>query len=456
VFASIGRRLALLNAAVVVAVIAVAGFATFILLRQNLDREADQALKERAEVARETWADLFVAGPAAPVRSPVAARESGDDDRDMSEARDHDDGDDEDEDHEARELLESGDILLFAVDADGRLLVNARGTVVPELPDAAAVAVALAGAVDTRSIAIAGEPLRVYSAPVRHDDRVVGAVQAARSEREHQAELRLVGLISLIGIGLGSIIAVPAGLFLARRAMQPIDLAFARQRAFVADASHELRTPLTLIRATTELVQRLPDASPAVREELGAVLGEVDMTGRLVDDLLLLARLDSDAPPLRREVLDLGTTIRAATAPFAPLATNADLSLNVDAPPGIMAAADADRIRQIMRVLLDNAIAHTPTGGAVAVTVERQSAQARVAVRDNGAGIAPADQSRVFDRFYRVDRARSRTAGGTGLGLAIARALVLAHGGAIGLESTQGKGTTVWFTLPVLPDASSP
>jgi signal transduction histidine kinase len=446
VFTSVGRRLALLNALVVVAVIAVVGGATFLLLQQSLNREADHVLMERAEVAREAWADLFVTGPAPPDPSQVGESDRGDT---GDEDRDDDDEDEEREDHEARELLESGDVLLFAVDRDGRLLANARGLAVPGLPTAVGIDAALSGEEDARSIQIGEETVRVYTAPVRDDNRVVGAVQAARSEREHQAELRLVGVMSLLGIALGAIVAIPAGLFLARRAMRPIDRAFARQRAFVADASHELRTPLTLIRATTELAQRLPDASPAVREELGVVLDEVDTTGRLIDDLLLLANLDSDQPSLRRALIDLGAVVRTATARFEPLVENAGLSLTVEAPSGILVEVDEDRIRQIVRILLDNAIAHTLAGGSIAVTVERQNARARVVVRDTGVGIAPVDQPHVFDRFYRVDRARSRATGGTGLGLAIARAIVLAHRGAIGLESDPGQGATFWFTLPL-------
>ena len=301
-FASIGRRLALLNAAVVVAVIALVGISTFSLLRQSLDREADQALADRAAVARASWSDLFASGR--PLPTPVQPEAA--DDQETNELAPDGQGDDDGEDDEAHELLESGDILLFAVDANGSLLANARGLPVPGLPDTAGVAAALAGGVDARGIEIGGETIRVYTTPIRSDDGIVGAIQAARSDREHQAELRLVGVMSLAGVGLGAIVAVPVGLFLARRAMRPIDAAFARQRAFVADASHELRTPLTLIRATTELVQRLPDASPAVREELGSVLDEVDATDRLVGDLLLLARLDSDELPLRRHTTGSG------------------------------------------------------------------------------------------------------------------------------------------------------
>jgi signal transduction histidine kinase len=240
---------------------------------------------------------------------------------------------------------------------------------------------------------------------------------------------------------------MPTGLFLAGRALRPIGLAFARQRGFVADASHELRTPLTLIRATTEYVQRLPDASPIVREELDGVLHEIDATSRMVDDLLVLARIDSDELPLRRQVVDLGEVVREATAAVVPLAEAAGHSLTVSAPPGTLVDVDPDRIRQVVRILLDNALAYTPPNGTITVSVDSQGSHARITVADTGIGIAPAEQARVFDRFYRADRARSRATGGTGLGLAIARALVQAHRGEIGLESQPGRGTTVWFTV---------
>jgi signal transduction histidine kinase len=429
VFASIGRRLAILNAVVVVAIIAVVGVATFLLLRQTLEREADSVLAERAHAAEQAWADLFEAPASAEVASPRDEAEK------ESRESEHEDEEREDDD-EGRELLESGDTLLFAVDTQARVLANSRGVSIPGFPHAAGISAALAGAVDTRGIWSGEEPIRVYTAPVREDGRVVGAIQAARSDREHQEELRLVGVMTLLGLAVGAIVAVPAGLFLAGRAMRPIDLAFARQRAFVADASHELRTPLTLIRATTEYVQRLQDASSAVREELGGVLHEIDATSRMVDDLLVLARIDSDELPLRRQVVDLGEIVRESTA-----------SLAASAPPGTFADVDPDRIRQVIRILLDNALAYTPPNGTITVSVDSQGSHARITVADTGFGIAPAEQARVFDRFYRADRARTRATGGTGLGLAIARALIQAHGGEIGLESQPGRGTTVWFTV---------
>ena len=445
-FAPIGRRLALLNAFVVVVVIALVGIATFSLLRQSLDREADQVLAERVVAARADWSELFAYGqPVTTTPQPVV-----DDDAWEDEGREGDkESERESEEDEAHELVESGDVLLFAVDVNGHLLANARGLTIPQLPDPASVAVALAGDIDTRDIEIAHEPIRVFTAPVRDDDRIIGAIQAARSDREHRAELWLVGMMSLVGVGLGAIVAVPAGLFLARRAMRPIDAAFARQRAFVADASHELRTPLTLMRATTEMVQRLPDASPMVRAELNGVLDEIDATNRMVGDLLMLASLDSAERPLQKDLGDLGSLVAATAESIRPLVTAAGLTLSIEAEPGMMVHVDGDRIKQVLRILLDNAIVYTPAPGEIRVSVTRQGAQVAVRVSDTGIGIPAAEQEQVFDRFYRADRARSRATGGTGLGLAIARALVLAHHGEIGLDPAVREGTTVWFTLPL-------
>src|SRR5262249_33597375 len=184
--------------------------------------------------------------------------------------------------------------LLYAFGTDGHLLAASRGVAIPGLPVQEAVDAALKGTKQQRTLHIDEENVRVYTAPVVIDGRIVGAIQAARGQGEHEAELRLV----LIGI------------FLAGRAMRPIDAAFARQRTFVADASHELRTPLTVIRANAELVQRLPSATPEVQQEVGNIVDEVDEMAGLADDLLLLARLDDAALQLDAKSHDLGETVR--------------------------------------------------------------------------------------------------------------------------------------------------
>ena len=436
-FTPIGRRLALLNAAVVVAVIAVVGAATFFVLRHSLNAEADRALAERAETASETWAARFARLSSAAPGTAALATPPPETTRGRDEAQ----------------LLESGDVFVFAVDAEGRLLARAPEQAIPGLPEPTAIAMALTGRTDTRTVSLLAEQVRIYTEPVAGDGPVVGVVQAAQSDRAHAAELGIVARASLAGIGLGVLAAVPLGLFLARRAMQPINDTFARQRAFVADASHELRTPLALIRATAQLTQRLPEAAPTVRSELGTLLQEVDATDRLVDDLLLLAQLDRDELPLERAVVDLGALVQSAAEPFGSHAAAAGLTLRIDARPGLLVDADAGRLRQVVRILLDNALAYTPPPGEVSVTVDRRHNQAFVTVRDTGVGIASTDQPRIFDRLYRAERSRARTRGGSGLGLAIARTLVQAHGGEIGVQSEPGRGSAFWFALPLLKDS---
>lgn len=427
-FASVGRRLALLNVAVVVLVIAVTGAGTWLLLRQSLIREADTALEDRIKTAEAIW-EPRLAGEAA-----------------MPAGGDDDEHEDNDEDHH---IVESGDILVFVFDQDGKLVENERDVQLEGVPLASPVNRALDDHVDTRTVEIDGERVRVRTEPVETHGEVVGAIQAIRSERQHDAELRLVGLASLIGVTAGMLIALPSGLFLSRRAMRPIDAAFHRQRSFIADASHELRTPLTVLRANAEMVRRLPDPEPTeVRAEMDEMLREIDMMSHLVDDLLALARVDDAAGDVETEAVDLREASEAAARALRPKAEAAGVKIAIEAPRHLTATASRVMVEQTLRILLDNAVTYTHRGDIVAVVAAREGDRARICVRDHGPGIAPTDQPHVFDRFYRADPARARHTGGSGLGLAIARSLVRAQGGEITLGSEPGAGTTVCFTLP--------
>jgi two-component system, OmpR family, sensor histidine kinase CiaH len=266
--------------------------------------------------------------------------------------------------------------------------------------------------------------------------------------RAHGSELATVRWVTLLGVALGTAIAVPAGLLLARRAMRPIDAAFTRQRDFVADASHELRTPLTLIRVNAELAREEQSSLVSqVDPELASILEEVDRTDRLIDDLLTLARADGNRLDLRREPLDMSELVEQGYRDFQPMARRLGVHFHLEAAPPCVALVDPDRMRQVLRILIDNALKFTPAGGDVTLSVAVDG-EAQIIVRDTGSGIPAEHLPRLFDRFYRVDKARSRAAGGTGLGLAIARALIEAHGGSISLASTVGQGTTVTITLP--------
>ncbi len=222
---------------------------------------------------------------------------------------------------------------------------------------------------------------------------------------------------------------------------------------FVADVSHELRTPLTAVKGTVETLRDGAVDDLYVRDRfLETIESETDRLIGLVNNLLLLSRVDSEALNLRREAVDLEHLTEAATDLMASRAEKRDLVLQVGASPGVPQAwADVDRIQQVLVNLLDNAIKYSRSGGSVTVSLnstEDGSQWALVQVRDEGIGIPAEDLPRIGQRFFRADRARSRADGGSGLGLAIARALVQAHGGQLWVESQEGVGTTVSFTLP--------
>lgn len=442
-FRGIGRRLAVLNALTVISVIVLTGGITWLALRSSLDDEVDSALRNRIA--------SYTANPALYEKVQALPTQS------TSSDEDHDDGDDDEEDEHDQddehdlEIVGSGDTLLFVVDRSGQLSLNARGIDLKDLPVMGGIDRALAGERDIRSVTLdESGKVRVLTEPRVEDGQVTGAVQAVRSLDEHDRELALVGWMTLLGVALGALVAVPAGLYLARRAMVPIDATFKRQRAFVADASHELRTPLTLIRANAELA--MLDPEHLANTSLTNILTEVDRTDRLIDDLLLLARVEAGQLELLRDRHRLGELVADAAESMRPLFDGHGTRLTVTAASSAEVVVDGDRIRQVVRSLLDNALKHT-RGGQIDVTVGLDDRWTTVTVRDTGSGIPPDALPHIFDRFYRVDSARSRSAGGTGLGLPIAKAIIEAHGGTISIASESGHGTLVTFRLPIVPSA---
>ncbi|MEW1641063.1 HAMP domain-containing sensor histidine kinase [Streptomyces sp. NPDC091219] len=227
-----------------------------------------------------------------------------------------------------------------------------------------------------------------------------------------------------------------------------------RLRRFVADASHELRTPLMSVRGYADLFQYAAANVPEERERhLARLRAEAARMGVLLDDLLLLARLDAAdvETPLRPEDADLAELVEQAADAFRAGHPDHPLTVAVGERP-VRLRVDPVRIRQVLDNLLTNAAVHTPAGTAVSVTLSAAAGTASVRVADTGPGIPEDDRARVFDRFYRVDKARSRDRGGSGLGLAVARSLAKAHGGSVELAS--GPGATV-FTVTIPLGAAS-
>jgi heavy metal sensor kinase len=227
-----------------------------------------------------------------------------------------------------------------------------------------------------------------------------------------------------------------------------LDDAFRRQRQFTADASHELRTPLTAIKGQVEVALRRRRDAAAYREVLQAVNEEVDRLIRLVGSLLTLARADAGQIPIALETVSLPELVAGAVEQVDPVAKQRDIELSASAGPAVTLQADEDLLLQLLLNLLDNAIKHTPAGGRVTVGWRVNGRQVELWVRDTGVGIAGEHLAHIFDRFYRVDKARSRAEGGVGLGLSICRWIAEAHGGHISVRSAPGQGSTFTAGLP--------
>ena len=221
------------------------------------------------------------------------------------------------------------------------------------------------------------------------------------------------------------------------------------RRSMLNDIAHELRTPLTILEGNLQAI--LDDVYPLEKAEIARLYDQTRHLNRLVDDLRLLAQAEARQLPLQRSPSDLVVLLEEVAELFSPLAGEENISLDTSLPtPTVLAAVDRMRFDQTLQNLLTNALQHTPAGGVITLSLRAEEETATITVADNGDGIASADISHVFDRFYRVDKNRTRDTGGVGLGLAIAQALVEAHDGKIDVSSAGvGQGSTFTIRLPL-------
>jgi signal transduction histidine kinase len=253
-----------------------------------------------------------------------------------------------------------------------------------------------------------------------------------------------VGGVALIGAGAG-------GLFLSRRALAPARLSWANQQRFIADAAHELRTPLTLLRADAEVLlrgrKRLDEEDAELLED---IVAEANHMSKLANNLLTLARLDSGTIHREHEVVNLSALAREGERRVQAFAEQRGVSVQVESSGETYVIGDPVLLEQAMLALLDNAIKYNRQGGRVIARTGEQDGKAFLEVRDTGLGIPPEHLPHLGERFYRVDKARSREAGGTGLGLSIAQRIARVHEGQLTLSSVPEQGTTVTITLPAV------
>ena len=254
--------------------------------------------------------------------------------------------------------------------------------------------------------------------------------------------LVILGVIALI-------IATVFGHILAGRAIGPLKEAYDKQRQFAADASHELRTPLAVVMASADLLLADPSIQePFLKEVIGDVKSEVKKMTKLVSDLLLVARSDNNALKVKIQKVDLGNLLTQNIRMMTPLAEKKNISLVGEGFRKVIITCDEQKIKQLVLILVDNAIKYTPPGGNVTVQLyDDDSQKVSFSVQDSGIGIAPEDQDKIFERFYRVDKARSREMGGNGLGLSIATEILRIHEGNISVESEPNQGTKFTVTL---------
>lgn len=348
-----------------------------------------------------------------------------------------------------------------------------------------------AGAFATVTGSSSSSRIRLYAAPVRRDGQVIGFVEAGASlEQIDRSMLRLkllLGGLSLAGLAA----AITGGWAIAATVLSPIaimtrtaraialsrgfsrrlpetgrrdelgqlavtfnemltslDAAYAAQQRFVADASHELRAPLTAILGNANLIERQPNMSPEERTEALAQIGrEARRMSRLASDLLALARADA-GQTLEFRPVELDRLLLEVFHEAKVLAEGVKLTIRDIDQAAVQ--GDADRLNQLLLILVDNALKYTPPGGEVALSLTRGGGLAVLKVADTGIGIAPEDLPHIFERFYRADKARARDQAGTGLGLSIARWIIERHGGQIEVDSAPGRGTIFTVKLPLV------
>ncbi|OAA85241.1 sensor histidine kinase [Clostridium coskatii] len=284
-----------------------------------------------------------------------------------------------------------------------------------------------------------------FSAQLKSETVMVQLLRNTNSEIEF-----LNNLLKIIiwGSIIVLLVCTLAGNLLAQRSMVPIVKAWEKQKRFVGDASHELRTPITVIQAQLELVIRNSEDKIITKSEnLGIALSETRRLSKLVADLLILTRSDSDAVEIDKKTVNMYLLIKEITDIYAEVADMEDKQLKTDLEKNLIVNCDEERIKQLMVILLDNAIKYTYRGGNIQVVLTKKDNKCIIYVKDDGIGIKSEEKELVFERFYRGDKSRNRETGGAGLGLSIAKWIVQKHEGTINIFENIPRGTVVEVVL---------
>ncbi|MGP1385665.1 MAG: sensor histidine kinase [Thainema sp.] len=298
--------------------------------------------------------------------------------------------------------------------------------------------------------------IRSFILPVYRDapsgqSYLLGYVRASESTRHLDRELAQLREGLALGAFIISGLVTLGGVWLTREALKPVLISFDQLKQFTADASHELRNPLTAIRASIAVMQTHPERiHPADADKLSAIASASVQMSQLIDDLLLLARMDRQAPDRQAwHPIPLDELLEDLVNVYHDQAEQANIGLKLQLTDALEVVGDAAQLQRLFTNLLTNALRYTPTGGTVTVSLQRSGGQAVINIQDTGIGIAPEQLPHIFDRFWRADSARSQHDGGIGLGLAIAKAVVQRHDGSITVQSKLGAGSCFQVKLPL-------
>ncbi|ALC55271.1 histidine kinase [Bacillus cereus] len=273
-------------------------------------------------------------------------------------------------------------------------------------------------------------------------------VQIVRDITAEERMLNTLFLILVIGCSIGSLCAIGIGFFLAGRALVPIQNSWEKQQQFVSDASHELRTPLAVIQSKTDVLFQSPSATIEEKAmDISTISKECRRLSKLVSNLLLLARSDSNQIEMDKKTFELDKLLEEIVAPYKEIASYQEKEMMLKVERGVSFMGDRERIHQMMVILLDNAMKYTNEGGHIQIDCTQTSSSIRIQVKDDGIGVKEEDIPKLFDRFYQGDKARS-TSEGAGLGLSIANWIVEKHYGKISVESKWGDGTCFEVIFP--------
>jgi signal transduction histidine kinase len=346
------------------------------------------------------------------------------------------------------------DVALSATTASGDVLLNASPVVGSILPDRDGVNAAILGRSGFTTVKKGSDTFLIYSEPVyapsqfgRDGGNVIAVIQVARSTRHVVEAMGRLALLLVVATAAAAGAAFLGGLWLAGKALAPIRASVQRQKQFVGDASHELRTPVTVIRAAAESILRQKEKpSDRVQSLAQDIVSESGQLGRLADDLGLLVD-DSAMAQQARDPVAIGPLLADVTRSAHLLAESKGVILLTDTEVAGVVHGNASRLRQLLSILLDNAVKFSRPGAEVRVAAEISGRHLTLRVIDKGPGIPEAELPRVFERFYRGETERQHE--GSGLGLAIAQAIVEQHGGTIAVRSKVGEGSEFVVELPL-------